>query len=149
MKRRIAAGLLVGALAATLTAAPAEAANPALHFSYAVPNSPGADRGSNTSLNAEWVRIKNSGSTTVNLTGWTVRDKAKHVYRFPTYSLRPGESVTLHTGKGTSTHANRYWQRRWYVWNNTGDTAYLRNSSGKQKDSCSWGRRADGVKVTC
>jgi hypothetical protein len=150
MKRRIAAAIFAGAIASTLVASPAEAANPTLHFSYAVPNSPYSDTGSNTSLNAEWVRLKNSSTThTYVLTGWTIRDRSSHVYKFPTYSLHPGESVTLHTGKGTSTHTNRYWQRGWYVWNNGGDTAYLRNSAGTQKDSCSWGSVGNGYKVTC
>jgi hypothetical protein len=149
VKHRIAAGLFAGALAATLVASPAEA-NPTLHFSTAVPNSQGSDTGSNTSLNGEWVRIKNSSSTTTyNLTGWTIRDRTGYVYKFPTYALHPGESVTLHTGKGTSTHANRYWGRTWYVWNNGGDTAYLRNSAGTQKDYCSWGSKANGASVTC
>ncbi|MFE9691992.1 hypothetical protein [Micromonospora sp. NPDC005806] len=26
-----------------------------------------------------------------------------------------------------------------YIWNNTGDTAYLRNSAGTSIDTCSWG----------
>ena len=151
MKRRIAAALAIGAVAATLVAAPAEAANPTLHFSYALPNSPGTpDSGSNTSLNSEWVRIKNSSSThTYTLSGWTVRDKSGHSYKFGTYALHPGESVTIHTGKGTNTHTNRYWGLTWYVWNNGGDTAYLKNTSGTTKDYCSWGSKGDSVKVTC
>lgn len=151
MKRRIATALVIGAIAATLVASPAEAANPTLHFSSALPNSAGTpDSGSNTSLNGEWVRIKNSSSTTTyTLTGWTIRDKANHVYTFPTYSLHPGESVTLHTGKGTNTHANRYWGVTWYVWNNGGDTAYLRNRAGTQKDSCGWVSKANSVVVAC
>jgi hypothetical protein len=150
MKRRIAAALAIGAIAATVVASPAEAANPTLHISYALPNSPGSDSGSNTSLNGEWVRIKNSSSTqSYTLTSWTVRDASSHVYTFGTYSLHPGESVTIHTGKGTNTHANRYWGRASYVWNNGGDTAYLKNSSSTTKDSCGWGSKADGATVTC
>jgi hypothetical protein len=33
----------------------------------------------------------------------------------------------------------QYWGRAAYVWNNTGDTAYVRNPSGTLIDSCSWG----------
>lgn len=101
-------------------------------------DSPGADRGGNTSLNAEWVRIKNYTSTRKTLTGWTLRDKQNHVYRFPTFSIAAGASVRIHTGSGTNTASNRYWRQSWYVWNNTGDTAYLRNASGTLRDTCSY-----------
>jgi hypothetical protein len=37
-------------------------------------DSPGDDTGSNTSLNAEYVVIKNTGTTRKALTGWTLRD---------------------------------------------------------------------------
>ena len=87
--------------------APGEAAS-AIQFGKIYYNSPGSDTGSNTSLNAEWVRIKNTGTTTRSLTGWTVRDAAGHVYKFGTFSLKPGTYVTLHTGKGTNTAYHRY-----------------------------------------
>jgi hypothetical protein len=44
--------------------------------------------------------------------------------------VSPGKSVILHTGKGTNTSSNLYWGRSWYVWNNTGDKATSRDSSG-------------------
>jgi hypothetical protein len=49
-----------------------------------------------------------------------------------------GNSVYIHTGKGTNSGTHRYWGRSWYVWNNTGDTAYLRNPSGTLIDRCGW-----------
>jgi hypothetical protein len=105
-------------------------------------DSPGTDRGSKTSLNAEYVVIKNTGTTTRSLTGWTVRDKAHHVYTFPSFKLKPGKSVKLHSGKGSNTSSNLYWDRGWYVWNNDGDKAILRSSSGTLTDTCTWG---DGI----
>jgi hypothetical protein len=48
--------------------------------------------------------------------------------------------VTLRTGKGTNTSSTRYWGRKGYVWNNTGDTAYLRSSTNKTIDTCGWGK---------
>lgn len=152
MKNRTLATLaLAAALGITATSGiPAQAANPTLHFSYAVPNSPGRDTGSNSSLNGEWVRLKNSSShTSYNLTGWTIRDRSAHVYKFGSFILKPGASVTLHTGRGSNTASNRYWGKTWYVWNNTGDEAYLRNTGGTTKDTCSWGSEGNGVQVTC
>jgi len=99
-------------------------------------NSPGSDTRSNTSLNAEYIIIKNKGSVNRSLGGWTVRDRSGHTYKFGTFTLKPGYAVTLHTGKGTNNSTHRYWGLSNYVWNNDGDTAYLRNSSGTLQDSC-------------
>jgi Lamin Tail Domain len=101
-------------------------------------DSPGSDTGSSTSLNAEWVRIKNYTSTRKTLTGWTLRDKQNHVYKFPTFSLAAGAPVRIHTGSGTNTVSNLYWRQRWYIWNNAGNTAYLRNAAGTLRDTCSY-----------
>jgi hypothetical protein len=121
-----------------LVSAPAHASS-SIHITKVYYNSPGSDTGSNTSLNAEYVRLKNVTSTSKRLTNWTVRDKSNHVYTFGTYYLAAGDSVYLHTGKGTNTAHHKYWQRSWYVWNNTGDTAYLKDSYGTTKDTCTWG----------
>lgn len=50
-----------------------------------------------------------------------------------------GASFYLHTGKGTNSPTHRYRGSGAYIWNNTGDTAYLCNSSGTLIDSCPWG----------
>jgi Lamin Tail Domain len=101
-------------------------------------NSPGPDRGSNTSLNAEWVKLLNRTGHRITLTHWTLRDRAGHVYRFGTYRLRAHGSVKIHTGRGTNTQANRYWGHRWYIWNNNGDRATLKNASGTVRSRCSY-----------
>ena len=75
------------------------------------------------------------GTTARSLNGWTVRDAANHVYTFGTFSLGAGKSVVLRTGKGTNTSTTRYWGLGWHVWNNTGDTAYLRNAAGTAMDT--------------
>jgi hypothetical protein len=137
MVRRLA--LLLACSAVLLGAPPAaEAAGP-LQFGKVVYNSPGSDTRTNTSLNAEYVVIRNLASTTKCLTGWTVRDVAAHVYKFGSFCLGGYKSVTLHTGRGTNTAAQRYWGSGNYIWNNTGDKAYLRNSAGTQLDYCAWG----------
>ena len=129
--------LMVAALAASVV--PAQA-SPLLHISKVYVNSPGSDTGTNTSLNGEYIVIKNSASaTTYTLTGYTIRDKSAHIYKFPTFRLKPGASVYVHTGSGTNTGTHLYWRSKAYIWNNSGDAAYLRNSVGTAKDSCSWG----------
>jgi hypothetical protein len=135
------AAALVAAMGGSLAVAgPAQAATPAVEVNKVYYNSPGSDTGSNTSLNAEYVQLTNRRSTTVNLKYWTLRDKSNHVYTFSSdFKLGAGASVYIHTGKGTNSSTHRYWGSGAYIWNNTGDAAYLRNSSGTSIDSCSWG----------
>jgi hypothetical protein len=121
-----------------VAAPPAHAAS-ALLFGRIYYNSPGTDTRTNTSLNAEWAIVKNVGTTTRCLTNWTVRDAAGHTYKFGSFCLGAGKYVYLHTGRGTNTASHRYWGSGNYIWNNTGDRAYLRNSVGTLMDSCSWG----------
>lgn len=106
-------------------------------------DSPGSDTGSNTSLNAEWIRLKNRCSSGKSLSGWTIRDLAGHTYRFGTFTLRAGYTVTVHTGRGTNTAAHRYWGRSWYIWNNDGDKAILKNAAGTTVDTCTYSGAGD------
>jgi hypothetical protein len=101
-------------------------------------NSPGSDRGGNASLNAEWVQLHNTSRRAVTLTGWTVRDTARHIFTFNSYRLKARGFVKIHTGHGRPTQANRYWNHSWYIWNNTGDTATLRNAAGAYRARCKY-----------
>ena len=122
---------------ATTTAAPVQAATPAIQISRVYYNSPGSDTRSNTSLNAENVRLTNTRSVSINLKYWTLRDNTGYTYKFASdFKLAPGYSVYIHTGKGTNTSSNRYWGLSWYIWNNTGDSASVRHASGTLIDTC-------------
>ncbi|MGH2555295.1 MAG: lamin tail domain-containing protein [Actinomycetota bacterium] len=141
--KRIVRVALVGAMVAAglLAVQPSASAAPCVRISKIWYDSPGTDRGSNKSLNAEWVRLKNYCGTARSLKSWTIRDAKNHVYRFGTFRLGGGKSVTVHTGSGTNTAAHRYQGRDWYVWNNDKDTAYLKNASGGLLDKCSYNNR--------
>jgi hypothetical protein len=136
--------LLIACLvvASGLIAAPAQAA-PATVYIYKVYfDSPGSDRGSKKSLNAEYVVIRNGDDASHFIAGWTVRDKAGHIYKFGNVRLGPGKQAIVHTGKGakktTSASTHLYWGRGWYVWNNDGDKVILRRADGSLKDTCSY-----------
>ena len=87
---------------------------------------------SDLNLKDEWVKISNKGSSPVSLTGWKIGDDgSKHTYTFPSYTLNSGSTVTVYTGKGTSTATEVYWGSDSPIWNNDGDTAYLFENSGK------------------
>lgn len=91
-------------------------------------NSPGND---NETKAEEYVCLTNPGAEAVDLSGWTIQDEAGWSYRFPAFTLRPGASVRVRTGCGTSTEQDLYWCKDGTaVWNNSGDCAFLRNAQG-------------------
>ncbi|GIJ78088.1 hypothetical protein Xph01_25200 [Micromonospora phaseoli] len=139
------AALAVAVGGSFAVAAPAHAATPAIEITKVYYDSPGVDNRSNSSLKAEYVKLTNRRATTINLKNWTLRDKANHVYKFTgDFKLAKGKSVIIRTGTGKNTAATRYWGSGNYIWNNTGDTAYLRNASGKQIDKCVWTKKGMG-----
>ncbi|MFI0444432.1 lamin tail domain-containing protein [Actinomadura sp. 6N118] len=140
--RLITTGAAVCAAATMLAPTPAEAAS-AVQIYRVYYDSPGKDTRSNAKLNGEWVQLINKSRTARQLRGYKLRDKTGYTYTFGSFVLRAGKTVVVHTGKGRNTATHRYWGRSWYVWNNTGDTAYLRYPNGKAADSCSWGSKGD------
>lgn len=97
-------------------------------------NPPGNDNHA-PALNAESVKIKNFGTTRRSLTGWRILDyRGAHVYRFPTgFSIAPGATVTLFSGRGTRTATHLYWGRTsGEVWGNAyPERAFLRDAKGR------------------
>ncbi|MFI7453844.1 lamin tail domain-containing protein [Nonomuraea sp. NPDC049714] len=135
---------------------PAHAAAPAVQITKIDYDSPGSpDSGQNNSLNGEYVQLKNMTKKAVSLRGWTMRDKTSrsdHVYTFGAFTLKAGKTVTLRTGRGKNTSTVRYWGRSGggtfaYIWNQSSDTAYLRNVAGKLVDSCSYNSSRDDYKI--
>jgi micrococcal nuclease len=93
-------------------------------------DAPGND---NENLNEEWVEIRNDGGGAVDLTGWGIKDEsATHRYQFPaSFTLAPGESVTVHTGCGVDFGTELFWcSQGSAVWNNSGDTVSLLDPNG-------------------
>jgi hypothetical protein len=137
---RTIATLLASAILLVAFSAPALAA---IRFTKIQYESPGPDTGSNESLNAEFVVLKNKGTRAKILTGWKLIDKrtapeADRVFRFPTFKLRPGRTVKIHTGQGTNSATDLYWGKTTYVWGDDQDTAFLKNKAGRQIDKCGY-----------
>ncbi|WP_169983212.1 lamin tail domain-containing protein [Microbispora sp. H10836] len=134
---------------------PSYAAGPAVQITKIYYDSPGSpDFGANSSLNGEYVQIKNTTRKAVSLKGWTVRDRtrrADHVYTFGGFTLGAGKTVTLRTGRGKNTATTLYWGRSGgtfaYIWNQTADAAYLRDASGALVDSCSYNSSRHDYKI--
>jgi competence protein ComEC len=82
-------------------------------------------------LNDEYVVFRNAGDRPIDLSGWTVSDEADHTYAFPEgATLAPGETLTLHTGAGRDGDGDYYWNAERPVWNNAGDTVFVRDADG-------------------
>ena len=78
----------------------------------------------------EQITLKNVCPFDVDITGWTVEDTANHTYRFGDGFLMKESFMTLHSGKGSDTESERYWNRAAAVWNDDGDVVFLRDSAG-------------------
>ena len=138
------------ALAGTVALRPAgaAAATSCVKINKIYYDSPGADTGSNGSLNDEWIRLRSNCNTTKDLLNFQVRDAAGNTYSFTSsFLLAVDGRVKIHSGKGTNTAGHRYWGRTTYVWGNTKDTAKLYDASAYIVQSCSYNSSAVNSKV--
>lgn len=81
-------------------------------------------------LAGEYVLLRNQGAGPADLAGWTLSDAANNTYTFPAFTLAPGAEVRVWVRAGADDATNLYWGRGSAVWNNSGDTATLRDASG-------------------
>lgn len=84
----------------------------------------------------EYVLIKNIGSTETSMNGYTLQDESGKTFIFSAYSLKVDEVVKVFTGCGTDSSSILYWCfTKTAIWNNSGDTAFLKDKSGNLVDS--------------
>lgn len=133
-KRLVLTASLLAAVSPFVAAQPALAAGPVkftkIHYKQ-----------TGTNLDTEYVVIKNTSGSTVQLKGWHVISSPKtdnQSYTFPKTSVAPGATLTLYTGSGTNSTGKRYWNHGTPVWNDSGDTAVLRNAAGTTIDTCTY-----------
>jgi len=104
----------------------------AVKITHIEADAPGDD---NDNPNGEWIEITNRESHSIDLTGYSLKDEANHIYIFGPVRLAPGATVRLRSGPGRDTHEELHWGLvRQSVWNNGGDTAYLRDPQGNLAD---------------
>ena len=89
----------------------------------------------NYNLNDEYVVLRNKCPYSIRMTGWTAKDETTApVYTFPQFTFQERTTLTLYTGSGTDTDSALYWGRipgnYAAIWNNNGDTLFLRDSEG-------------------
>lgn len=100
---------------------------------------PGPD---DENLNQETVTIKNVGSSAVRLAEFRLSDRSNTTYIFPDVSLPADAILVIHSGRGTDDAGNLYWNSTRPIWNNSGDTAFLRDAAGNTVDVYSYGRES-------
>jgi hypothetical protein len=93
------------------------------HIEY---DAPGNDR---YNLNGEYMVVKNTGSVTINLKDWVV-DASPQRRALPSYTLKPGATVRIHTGSGSQASGRIYLGYKAPIWNNDGDTGRLYDPHG-------------------
>jgi hypothetical protein len=100
-------------------------------------------------VQGEYVRIQNRGGTAQSLAGWQLHDAATNAHRFyfPAMTLQPNGIVRVWTKSGSNTATDVYWGSGQAIWNNTGDTATLKNSNNQTVSVCSY--PGGGVDYTC
>ena len=89
-------------------------------------------------VNSEYVRIRNLSPTTpVSLARWWVRDSGLRRYTFPAGTvLGPGQTITVHSGRGRRAGSSFYWGLPGTVFENSvsgggqGDGGYLFDPQG-------------------
>ena len=89
----------------------------------------------NYNLNDKYITLKNKCSYSIDMTGWTIKDEtASHLYTIPSFTFQGGSTFNLFTGTGTNTNSALYWGRTTgnyaAIWNNGGDTLFLRDNNG-------------------
>lgn len=83
----------------------------------------------------EYVEIKNIGES-ANIKGYTLSDESGKIYTFKDFNLATDQSVKIFTGCGDDASNSLYWCfTNSAIWNNSGDTATLKDSSGKEIES--------------
>ncbi|MGD8599361.1 MAG: lamin tail domain-containing protein, partial [Anaerolineae bacterium] len=89
----------------------------------------------------EHVDITNRGDAPADLSGWMVSgSKGDEVYHFPgDFTLAAGASVRLHSGdSGTNNPPSEIKWTDKTIWNNKGETVYLRDAQGTLVDEYSY-----------
>lgn len=101
---------------------------PGLAITFFQYDAPGDDT---KNLTEEYFTLTNETDAVIHLTDYRVSDTANHEYVFPSFVLGAGKSVKVHTGTGSDSAADLYWNSHETIWNNDGDTLYLYDHKGE------------------
>ena len=92
------------------------------------------DGGTRQDPTGEYVCFRSYDSRAIDMTGWLVKDETGLRYTFPVFVLQPEAVVTLHSGQAHNTATDLYTGTS-LIWNNDGDTVYLRDAHDNEIDT--------------
>lgn len=94
--------------------------------------------GAGTSEPDEYVEIQNVDYELIQLKGWILHDIENHVFTFPDFVIKPGQICRIYTNEIHSETCEFSYASEAAIWNNDGDTAYLRDAYGTLIDEYSY-----------
>ncbi|MDP3758095.1 MAG: thermonuclease family protein [Candidatus Daviesbacteria bacterium] len=66
-----------------------------------------------------------------NLNNWKIKDEGRKNFIFPNFNLNSEKEVVVKVGENSDDENILFWKGEDYVWTETGDTLFLRDSEGK------------------
>ncbi|MFV2040010.1 MAG: lamin tail domain-containing protein, partial [Acidimicrobiales bacterium] len=94
-------------------------------------------------LNGEYVQIRNNGTSTLSLAGWSMHDSATDYYTFPaSASIPPGGVLRVHAGSGNDSAGHLYMGFKKPIYSNI-DGAFLLDPDGDMRAFQNW--PCDGI----
>jgi endonuclease YncB( thermonuclease family) len=94
-------------------------------------------------LNSEYVRIANVSGAPQSLRGYALLNRKGQRFFFRSVVVPAGYTIMVHSGSGEprldpAKQLQLYWNRRYPVWSNRGDTASLLDSNGVLVDAVTY-----------
>jgi hypothetical protein len=94
--------------------------------------------GAGSSEPDEYVEIENDDSFPIQLKNWTLRDEANHLFTFPSFVIQPNQTCRVYTNQVHPQWCGFSYGSGSAIWNNSGDTATLRDGIGTLIDDYSY-----------
>jgi len=66
-----------------------------------------------------------------DLGGWEIKDEGRKNFVFENFVLNSGKEIKIITSEGKDSDDVLFWNRKDYVWTDSGDTLFLRDDGGK------------------
>ena len=66
-----------------------------------------------------------------NLAKWTIKDEGRKKFVFPEFILKQNYKLTIKISEGKDSDSILFWRKQDYVWTDSGDTLFLRDSKNK------------------
>jgi competence protein ComEC len=86
--------------------------------------------GTGTTEPDEYVEIRNEEAQPVQLQGWSLSDEGNHIFAFPASVMQPSQICRIYTNEDHPEWCGFSYGKGDAIWNNSGDTATLRDGQG-------------------